>query len=149
MLTSLKTTSPNNFDAVKAVITQVSSLFYRPNLVLLNPIDFASMELTKDTDGQYVLPPFSTSNGKIVSGVSVAECPAIPEGYVLGGDFKKVKIRNYKPFTVSVGWVNDDFEKNLVTMIGEQRMHLFIAHNDTAGLCYDSLANIKTAITQI
>lgn len=148
-LTTIKTTTPNNYDAIKAAATQVRNLFFQPNLCIVNPIDAANMEITKDADGGYVMPPFSTVGGKNIAGLRVVESPAIPVGYLLVGDMTKVKIREKGTFVVTVGWVNDDFEKNLVTMIGERRMHLFIADNDTSAFIYDTFENIKTAVTQL
>jgi hypothetical protein len=59
----------------------------------------------------------------------------------------RFKVRNYQPFSIAYGWVNDDFEKNLVTVIGERRLHAFVAANDIGAFVYDTFANIKTAIT--
>jgi hypothetical protein len=48
-----------------------------------------------------------------------------------------------------MGWTGDDFEKNLVTIIGETRIHFYIEDAYTTALVYDQLADIKTAITAI
>jgi len=145
--TTIKTATPNNKDAILAGLTQIRNLFFEPNFVFVNPTDMVNMELEKSTDGHYIIPPFATADGKTISGVRVVETPAITQGYVLMGDFTKVKVREIGGFKVLIGWSNDDFDKNLVTMVGERRLHLFIATNDSAGFVYDTLANIKSAIT--
>lgn len=148
-LTTVKTSKPNNYDAILAGATQIKNLYFTPNYAFINPIDATNMEMTKIDDGMYVIPPFSTADGKRISGLRVIESPAIPVGYLLIGDMSRCKVRELKSFAVTVGWVNDDFELNLVTMIGERRMHLFIADNDTAAFVYDTFDAIKTAITQV
>lgn len=148
-LTTVKTSKPNNYDAILAGATQIKNLFFNPTYAFINPIDATNMEMTKIDDGMYVIPPFATANGKRISGLTVIESPAIPVGYLLVGDMSRCKVRELKTFAVTVGWVNDDFELNLVTMIGERRLHLFIADNDSAAFVYDTFDAIKTAITQV
>jgi len=146
-LTSVETTDPNNADAIRAAIAQIRSLNFNANVAVLNPIDVANMELEKATDGHYIIPPFKSADGTVISGVRVIEENGIPVGSVLVGDMTRFRVRVYKPFSVSYGWVNDDFEKNMVTIIGEMRLHSFVPTNDIGAFVYDTLANIKTAIT--
>ena len=57
------------------------------------------------------------------------------------------KLLIYKAFMMKWGWENDDFTKNLVTVIGELRLHQFVSDqyiNDFA--ISDTIANIITAI---
>jgi hypothetical protein len=147
VLTTITTTEPNNADAIRAAVAQIVSLNFNPNFVALNPIDAANLDLAKASDGHYVFPPFTTQNGQTIAGVRVVETNQIPVGSFLIGDGSRYKVRNYKPFTISYGWVNDDFEKNLVTVIGERRLHAFMAGNDTGAFIYDTFAAVKTAIT--
>ena len=147
--TSIKTTNPNNKDAILAGLTQIRTLFFIPSHVFINPLDMANIELEKNNQDIYVLPPFATADGKIISGVTVTPTPSIPLGYVLIGDMQRCKVREKEAFKVMVGWSNDDFDRNLLTMVGERRMHLFIADNDTGAFLYDTLANIKSAISQL
>jgi len=146
VLTSIETDDPNNADAIRAAIAQVRSLNYIANIVVLNPIDAANMELEKATDGHYIIPPFRSADGTMISGVRAIEDNAIPVGSLLVGDMTRFRVRIYKAFTVSYGWVNDDFEKNLVTIIGEQRLMSWVASNETGAFVYDTFANIKAAI---
>ena len=147
--TTLATTSPNNKDAILAAAAQIRSLFFEPDYAFINTIDGANMEMEKTDQGLYILPPFTSANGQTIAGLTIVQTSSIPVGHVLVGDMKKMKVREKGNFVVTVGWVADDFEKNLVTMIGERRMHMFIADNDSGAFIYDTLANIKSAITQI
>lgn len=146
VLTSLTTTDPNNADAIRAGGAQLASLNFLATHAFINPIDAANMDMIKTVDGMYTIPPFKTADGTRIGGVRVIETNQIPVGSVLIADMTKFTVRNYKAFRTTMGWVNDDFEKNLVTFIGERRLHSYIADNHTGAFIYDTFANIKTAL---
>lgn len=148
VLTTIKTPSPNDYDAMRAVQSQAASLNFNLNYIFINPIDGANMDLTKAvTSGVYMLPPFTTADGRRVGAMQVIETNQIPQGSFLAMDTTKAKVYKWMEFVIKVGYVNDDFEKNLVTIIGEQRLHFFIPQNYVNGFIYDTFANVKTAIT--
>lgn len=143
--------TPNNSDAIRAAVAQIvvssdTDRSFAPNYVFMHPYDVAGMDLQKGSDGHYVLPPFSSADGRRVYGLQIVESTRIPAGYVLVGDFTKSHVREYKNFEISVGFENDDFRKNLVTMLGEMRLHHYISANEAVGFVYDQLSVIKTAI---
>lgn len=141
--------APNNFDAIRAAIAQLVSMNFMPTAAYVNPIDAANMDLSKSVDGVYVLPPFTTPNGMVVRGVPVIEDNNIAVGNLLIGDFNKYKIEMYKDFYTQFGWENDDFSRNLVTVIGERRFHQRFSSNHVGAFIYDTFADIKTALTAI
>lgn len=140
-LTGVSTTDPNNWDAVRAVTAQLTS----GNLVgavtvFVNPIDKANMDLTKaQSQGQLFIPADP--------GALIVEDNNIPVGYFQAAILDYYKILIYKGFSLTWGWENDDFTKNLVTAIGEMRLHQFFSENHTGAFVYDSFDNVKTAIT--
>lgn len=148
-LTSIKTPNPNNSDAVRAAKAQLVSLnFDRDIVAFINPIDAANMDLAKaDNSGVYMLPPFTTADGRVIAGVPVIEDNNIAVGYLLIGDMSKYKILMYQDFFIAWGWENDDFRKNLVTVLGEMRFHQYSSANWAGAFVYDTFANIKTALT--
>ncbi|MDV3749302.1 hypothetical protein CMU21_15830 [Elizabethkingia anophelis] len=121
---------------------------FNPNVAYMNPVDFFK-EYTAKKDN-YGKPLFPTAqNGYVIIGNTVIkERFEIPSGKILIADLKKVKLFNYKPYTVRIGWVNDDFIKNQFVMLGESRFHLIIQPLDEAAFLYDDIATIKTAITK-
>jgi len=139
--------APNNADAVRAAIAQLRVLNFNGALTaFMNPADVATMDLEKSLQGQYVLPPFTTPNGRIIAATPVVEDNNIAQGYLLIGDMSKYRVLMYEDFFLAWGWENDDFTKNLTTVIGEMRFHQFVSDNHTAGFIYDTFANIKAAI---
>lgn len=146
-LTTVKTTTPNNLDAIRAAIAQLRLLnFDRDIVAFINPVDAANMDLAKGSDGHYILPPFTTSDGQSLKGITIVEDNSIAVGFLLIGDMTKYKILMYQDFFVNWGLENDDFSKNLVTVIGEMRFHQFFGANDAGAFIYSSFATIKTAI---
>jgi len=138
----------NNFDAIRAVIAQIvnsSDGMYYPTEVFINQYDGAAMDLSKAADGHYTMPPFvvATPTGQVtIKGVRVIEKTKIPQGYFLVGDMSKSHAREYEGFEVVMGYENDDFTKNLVTLLGESRMHHFIGVNEYSAFVYDQFATV-------
>ena len=148
-LTTIKTTNPNNYDAIRAAQAQLNTLnFDRDIVAFVNPVDAANMDLAKAvSSGVYLLPPFTTADGRNVGGITVIEDNNIAVGYLLIADMSKYRVLMYQDFFVAMGWENDDFRKNLVTILGEMRFHQFRSANHAGSSIYDTFANIKTLLT--
>jgi HK97 family phage major capsid protein len=148
-LITIKTTNPTEADAIRAAIAQLKVFNFDSGIVaFINPVDGANMDLAKGvTGGAYMLPPFVSADGRRISNVLVIEDNNIAQGNLLIGDMSKYKISMYQDFFVNWGWENDDFTKNLVTVIGEMRFHQYFSSNHEGAFIYDTFTNIKTAIT--
>jgi len=148
--TTIKTVNPNMIDAVRAVIGQLRSGKLSGEITFfVNSIDAANMDLSKASDsGVYLLPPFASQNGQIIAGAKIIEDNNVPTGYLQAGFMKYYRILIYKDFTVTWGWENDDFTKNLVTAVGEMRLHQFFNSIYTGAFVYDTFDNVISAIRQ-
>jgi HK97 family phage major capsid protein len=136
----------DDYAAIGAAICQLQTLNATADLVVLNPADRWRMRLTKSTgDGQYLLPPFQVGN-QTFDGISVIVSNKVASGNFLVGESKTYKVDEYKPFSLRVGWQNDDFVKNQFTIVGEVRFHSYIATNDLVAWCYASFATVKAQI---
>jgi len=147
--TGLETPNPNNFDAVRAVVAQLRMGNFRgPITVFVSPIEGANMDMSKAvSQGQYILPPFSTSDGKNIAGATVVEDNNVPAGYMQAAVLDLFKVLIYQDLTIKWGWEDDDFTKNLVTVIAEMRIHSFHSENHNGAFIYDTFANVKAAIS--
>lgn len=148
-LGTFKIEKANTYDVIVAAYTQVvsvSNMAYRPNIVLMNPIDYAQMQLTKDVNGQY-LRPFQVGD-ELIPGLRVEASTAVKQGDIVLGDFNYLNIRDVWALTITFGWENDDFTKNLVTMIGEKRLMAYIKAQYKTAFVKDTIANVITAITK-
>lgn len=146
-LTTLTTTTPNNCDAILAAATQIVSSNFVPDIAVLNPIDFAQTKLLKGTTGYYIVNP--NNNDSTWAGIRVVQSNQVPIGYTMVMDSRKTNVQPYMNPAISYGWVNDDFIKHLVTIQITQRLHSYIMANDVNAFVYDTLSNIKTAITAV
>lgn len=138
----------NEFDAIVAAYTQVvatSEMAYRPNVVLLNPVDYAKMQLAKDANGGY-LRPFQF-NGELVPGLKVEATNRVAQGEFILGDLGYLNIRDLQNITITFGWENDDFRKNIVTCIAEKRLMAYIKSQYKTAFVKDTFANVITSIT--
>lgn len=148
-LDTFKIEKANTYDVIVAAYTQVvsvSNMAYRPNIVLMNPIDYAQMQLTKDVNGQY-LRPFQVGD-ELIPGLRVEASTAVKKGEIVLGDFNYLNIRDVWALTITFGWENDDFTKNLVTMIGEKRLMAYIKAQYKTAFVKDTIDNVITAITK-
>lgn len=155
------TDDPSNFDAIRAVIYAIkiaSKGRYIPNAALVPSSDVYNMGATKDTTGQYVMPTFVTPDGTKVAGVQIVEVndDTVAVGSFVVGDFRKLKRRVYKAFTIRMnygielvgGVVVSDFETNKMTILGESRLHLYVYENEKVAFVKTTFAAVKTAIAK-
>lgn len=159
------TNAPSNYDVIRAAsfgIKIASKGRFMPNAAVVNSADVYAMGATKDNTYNYVLPPFVLPDGTRVAGVAIIETQDdahVPPGSFIIGDWRKVKRRVYKGFSLRMGQfglvtegttsitnVMSDFECNLYTFIGESRMHLYHYKNDETAFIKDTFANVKTLI---
>ena len=84
----------------------------------------------------------------VIGGLVIKPEETIPAGKIFVGDLDKYNITNYLPYTVKIGWINDDFIKNMFVILGESRFHAFVKKLDQQAFIYDDFATIKTAITK-
>lgn len=152
-LNSVKTANPNYFDCIRAVVAQLRSGWLMGDItVFINSIDAANLDLAKANNaGVYVIPPFATANGTKIGGATVVEDNNVAVGHVQAAFLRFYRILMYQDFSVRWGFENDDFTKNLMTAVGEQRFHQFVnsIYSNSGAFVYDTFANITAAIAKV
>lgn len=138
----------NNFDVIRAVAATLSNTSYQANYVLVNPLDAGLMDMIKvsASDGRYVLPPFYSASGQVIAGLRVIENPGVTAGTFVIGDFNKSNLAMREEINIQVGYENDDFTKNLVTILGELRATHYIKSNDTGAFYKGTFATVAAAL---
>lgn len=147
-LTNMKVEKANTYDVIVSMYTQVvsmSNMAYRPNIVLMHPLDYAQMQLTKDVNGQY-LRPFRIGD-ELIQGLRIETSTAIAQGDIWVGDFNYLNIRDVWALTITLGWENDDFTKNMVTILGEKRLMVYIKKQYKTAFVKDKIQTVIEAIT--
>ncbi len=145
---ALKVVAPNNADVLRVAINQANVAQFNPNYIVLHPSDAAAMDLDKGTDGHYALPPFTSLDGRVVSGIPVVVNTGITEGTFLVGDFTKSGVRFKEGVTINVGYENDDFTKNFVTILAEARLVHRVKSNHYGAFVKGTFSTAITAITK-
>lgn len=148
-LTNFYVDKANKFDALVASYSQIvstSEMAYRPNLVLMNPLDYAEMQLTKDANGQY-LRPFNYGD-ELIQGMRIETTTAVAQGDFIMGDFSYLNIRDLWALSISLGWENDDFRKNIVTVLAEKRLMCYIKAQYKTAFVKDKFNTVIEGITK-
>lgn len=83
----------NIFDVVSTAMTQLSSngenSFYAATAVLMHPTDIQLARLTKDSQGNYVMPMWLSADGNTIEGVRVIPNKLVVQNTLYVGDFTK------------------------------------------------------------
>jgi len=153
---ALGVTNPNFMDVINACITDISTTHnyedeeqYEANIVLINDVDFfLQLVSAKDDNGLPLYPQASLNSMVVIGGITIKPERSIPAGKIFVADMKKYNTTNYVPYSVQIGWVNDDFIKNQFVILAESRFHAFVKVLDEQAFIYDDIATVKTAITK-
>jgi HK97 family phage major capsid protein len=137
----------NEFDALRAAIWQVQNAYFQPSYIVLNPIDVAKMDMLKDTTNAYLI---HQAAGQFMFrsyyGVPVIANNGQTAGSFLVGDFSKSNLGIREEVNIQIGYENDDFTKNLVTILAEMRAVHYIKSNHTAAFVKGTFSAAKTAL---
>ena len=145
---ALSIPTPTNYDVLATAINQVRVNLFEPTYIVLHPTDVTRMKLSKGTDGHYVLPPFTSVDGTNVEGIRVVANTGVTIDKFLVGDFTKAGVRFKDGLTINVGYENDDFTKNLVTILAEARLVQRVKSNHYGAFVYGDFSDARTALTQ-
>ena len=120
---------PQNYDVIRAAIAQVrrggaptdrKRGGFNANYVLVSVDQAAEMDLAKsDTDGHYLMPPFTSADGTVIKGVRVIETNFLDGDEFIVGDFSRYLFNIVDGLTIEVGYINDQFIKNQFTIRAE------------------------------
>lgn len=119
--------APSAIDTIRLAALQAFLAEYPASGVVMHPTDWARIELTKDADGRYIIGNPQGAIAPTLWGLSVVPTQAIAIDKVLVGAFQMgAQIFDRWDARVEMGYVNDDFTKNLVTLLGEERLALAV-----------------------
>ena len=145
----------NFMDVVNAIITDIyvvrnfaEEAPYRPNIVLINPIDFfVKLVGAKDGNGLPLYPQAGLFDQVRIGGITIRPWSEIPVGKIFVADMSKMHVVDYIPFSIRIGWINDQLITNKFTMVGESRFYAYIKNLDLTAFVYDDIATVQAAIT--
>ncbi|MFC3059509.1 phage major capsid protein [Paenirhodobacter populi] len=114
-------------DVLRIAMLQAVLAEYPATGHVLHPIDWSNIERLKDTAGWYLIANPQGSIQPTLWGLPVVETHAIATGKFLTGAFKLgAQLFDRWDARIEVGYENDDFTKNLVTILAEERLALAV-----------------------
>lgn len=137
------TYTPTSDDTLTDAINRAKYLLwakgYTPDTVIVNPADWGKMERLRETagSGAYLYGMPGMAAGVNPFGVRVVLSANMASGYFWIGNTSRVaSLYVRQGSTVEMGYVNEDFTKNLVTIRAEERLGL---GNDVPAAAYYGL----------
>lgn len=117
----------NKFDVLRLAMLQAALAEYPATGHVLHPSDWAEMETLKDSEGRYLIGNPQGTASPSLWGLPVVTTQAMPVGDFLTGAFMLgAQLFDRWDARVETGFVNDDFTKNLVTILAEERVALAV-----------------------
>lgn len=117
-----------SIDMIRQAMLQAFLAEYPATGIVMNPIDWATIELLKDTTGRYIIGNPQGSINATLWNLPVVETQAVQVDKFLTGAFKLgAQVFDRWQARVEVATENeDDFVKNMVTILAEERLALAV-----------------------
>lgn len=140
---------PNVSDVIRVAVATIESNKFMATHVIMNPIDIAKMQLTKTTTGEYTYPLFYVDN--LTGQPKIAELTVVSTTWMTAGNFlvadmTKSNVRIRENMNITVGYVNDDFSRNMVSILAEARLVHYVKANDVTAFVKGTFATAIAAI---
>ena len=121
----------NNIDRIGAIMAELEALGYRPDVIIIHPANWRQLTLLRSQSGYFLGGPIQAGE-LVLWGCQVVPTRAITPGNVLVGQARgTVALYDREESAVQVSNVDtDDFTKNRVTLLAEERVALAIFRPD-------------------
>lgn len=140
----------NLYDVIRLALTKVAVYGkgkFVANYVLLNPEDADVLDLTKDANGQYILPPFRSADGQMIKGARIIENVGVPAGEFLVGDFRKLHIGTKGGVEIEMtNSDGDDFSKDILSVKLRRRVASYVRTNDNGAFWTGTIEDVISAL---
>lgn len=114
-------------DTIRRGVLQVRLAEYRPTFIVLNPIDWADLELSKDEEGRYLFVNVQVGATMQIWRLTVIETTVMAQGEFLIGATMGAQIFDREDAAVEVSTEHADFfTRNLVAIRAEERLALAV-----------------------
>lgn len=138
----------NISDVLRIAKGNVESANFTPTHVVLNPADITALQLTKSSTGEYTYPMYIPMQGEMrVADMQVISSNFIAQDTYLVGDMSRVNVKFRNDLALSVGLDADDFTRNMITILAEARLVLYIKENQKDAFVTGTILADIAAIT--
>lgn len=126
--TSLAIQSKNKMDQLRVAMLQVQLALYPPSGMVLHPTDWASITLTKDANGNYLIANPQSTVSQLLWSLPVVPSMSMPQGQFLVGAFQLgAQLFDREQANIAISYEDrDNFIKNAVTIRAEERLALAV-----------------------
>ena len=114
----------SNLDNIRKAMTLVRvNARSEPSAVVLNPTDAQNIDLLKRNNepNNFAGPGPYSLGANYLWNMPVVETDALAAGTALVGDFSKAVLFDRQSLNISLGTINDQFVRNMITVLGEIR----------------------------
>jgi len=147
---ALSVPNANITDLLRIVMAQIEAENFTPTHVIMNPQDIAELQITKGTDATYTYPmylPTQDGLGEMrIAGMRVISSTYIAQDKYVVGDLSKLNVRFRNDIAMTVGLDQDDFTKNMVTIIAEARLVSYVKGNQKKAFVVGTISTDVAAI---
>ncbi len=109
-------------DATSEGVAFMQTAGFTPDVVVMSPNDWLGIQVAQSTTGEYLSGSYLSLPGENLRGLRVVLSPGMTAGKSLIIDSQFLELLIVDGFTVEAGFVDADFTKNLVTLLGETRV---------------------------
>lgn len=125
ILTQAKGTDPTPDAVFKAMVLIRTNSYLQPTGAIFHPLDWQDVRLLRTADGVYIWGNPSEAGPERIWGLDVVQTTAITQNTALVGAFRQgAMVFRREDITMQVGFINDQFVKNLRTILVEERVGL-------------------------
>lgn len=127
-LTALGLSATNRFDVIGKTLGDCQAADYPADAIILNPADWWTMRLTKDSQGRYILGDPGMNVPPALFGIPVVASNAITaDNFMVASLSQAATFYNREAVTIDMSPSDsDNFTKNLITVLAERRCLLAV-----------------------
>lgn len=139
----------NKVDVLRAAVNQIAIAEQDfPTAILMHPSDLTSLlfEKVDSTDKRYIMALQEIASNRTLDGIPIITTTLVTVDDYLIGDFNMATLYVKENMTISVGFENDDFTRNLVTILAEWRGLVVVKNNDRSAFVEGDFTTDQAAL---
>ena len=140
--------TPNESQALRAIITQMINGYFNPTAILLNPTDAMKLDLAVDKNGTPIIHPFSGRDNTSIKGVPIFEMPQLAAGKFHIIDGSRIALYIQRGLNLRIWDQNEDdplYDRK--TLTASIKCAPLVKANEKAANIYGDLSDVITALT--
>jgi HK97 family phage major capsid protein len=141
---------PTIYDLLRVIpeqITKTNGSKFTPDFAVMNISTINRMQLAKDANENYIMPPFVNRAGDVVGRLRVIESNIVNDDELLVGDSMKATIYEKGGIELSRGEINAQFTTDMETLKVRKRVALLVRNSDLGG--FVKVTDIDAALAAI